>query len=56
MIVLGRSVNNRGKTGVQVRLYTDKPFRPREDGVPRDDFEWEALDDSQGPGDAGLSI
>jgi hypothetical protein len=44
MIVLGRSVNNRGQTGVQVRLYTDKPFRPREDGVPRDDFEWDALE------------
>jgi hypothetical protein len=43
LIVLGRKVNDRGQTGVQVRLYTDKPFRPREDGVPRDDFEWEAL-------------
>ena len=43
MIVLGRSVNDRSETGVQVRLYTDKPFRPRPDGVPRDDFEWEAL-------------
>jgi adenylate cyclase len=42
-IRLAGNINERGRTGVQVRLYTETPFRPRPDGVPRDDFEWEAL-------------
>jgi serine/threonine protein kinase len=42
-IKLSRSLNDRGQTGIQVRLYSDVPFRPRPDGEPRDDFEWEAL-------------
>jgi hypothetical protein len=31
------------ESGIQVRLYSDYPFRSRTDGGPRDDFEWEAL-------------
>jgi hypothetical protein len=42
-IKLGRDINERGQTGIQVRLYSDVPFRPRPDGEPRDAFEWEAL-------------
>ncbi len=42
-IKLGRHINERGQTGVQVRLYSDIPFRKRPDGEPRDEFEWEAL-------------
>lgn len=42
-IKLGRHINERGQTGIQVRLYSDVPFRPRPDGVPRDAFEWDAL-------------
>jgi len=42
-IKLGQGMNERGQTGVQVRLYNDVPFRPRPDGIPRDEFEWDAL-------------
>ena len=42
-IKFGRQITDRGLTGLQVRLYSDVPFRPRPDGVPRDDFEWAAL-------------
>jgi hypothetical protein len=42
-IKLGQNINERGKTGVQVRLYSDVPFRKRPDGEPRDEFEWDAL-------------
>jgi serine/threonine protein kinase len=43
-IKFGRQITDRGLTGIQVRLYSDVPFRPRPDGVPRDDFEWDALE------------
>jgi serine/threonine protein kinase len=42
-IELGRHISNRNKEGVQVRLYSDHPFRTRRDGGPKDDFEAEAL-------------
>jgi serine/threonine protein kinase len=42
-IELGKHVRDRAESGVQVRLYSDYPFRPRTDGGPRDDFEREAL-------------
>jgi hypothetical protein len=43
IIKFGRQITDRSLTGIQVRLYNDVPFRPRPDGVPRDDFEWDAL-------------
>jgi serine/threonine protein kinase len=43
-IELGKHVRDRNESGVQVRLYSDYPFRPRTDGGPRDDFERQALD------------
>ncbi len=42
-IVLGGHLSERGQSGVQVRLYNDIPFRPRPNGTPQDEFEWEAL-------------
>jgi adenylate cyclase len=42
-IELGRHISARNKEGVQVRLYSDHPFRSRKDGGPKDDFEVEAL-------------
>jgi serine/threonine protein kinase len=42
-IELGRHISERNKEGVQVRLYSDHPFRTRTDGGPKDDFEQEAL-------------
>jgi serine/threonine protein kinase len=42
-IELGKHISERNKEGVQVRLYSDHPFRSRKDGGPKDDFEWEAL-------------
>jgi serine/threonine protein kinase len=42
-IDLGEQIARQRKSGVQVRLYSDYPFRPRTDGGPRDDFEREAL-------------
>jgi len=43
-IDLGKHLGERSESGVQVRLYSDHPFRPRTDGGPKDDFEREALD------------
>lgn len=43
-IDLGRHLSERNASGVQVRLYSDTPFRPRTDGGPKDTFEREALD------------
>jgi hypothetical protein len=40
---LGKEISDCGKTGMQVRLYSDFPFRPRTNGGPSDDFEWDAL-------------
>jgi eukaryotic-like serine/threonine-protein kinase len=42
-IELGRHISERGKTGVQVRLYSELPFRDRPNGTPQDDFERDAL-------------
>jgi serine/threonine protein kinase len=42
-IDLGNHISEKSKTGMQVRLYSDYPFRSRKDGGPKDDFEHEAL-------------
>jgi hypothetical protein len=42
-IELGRHISDRGKSGVQVRLYSDFPFRERPNGSPQDEFERDAL-------------
>jgi serine/threonine protein kinase len=42
-IDLGEHLAKLNESGVQVRLYSDQPFRTRKDGGPRDDFEREAL-------------
>ncbi len=42
-IDLGERLAQQNAAGVQVRLYSDYPFRTRTDGGPRDDFETEAL-------------
>src|SRR5205085_10925834 len=43
-IDLGRLVSERSESGVQVRLYSDHPFRTRKDGGPEDSFEEQALE------------
>jgi eukaryotic-like serine/threonine-protein kinase len=43
-IDLGKQFSDRNDSGVQVRLYSDHPFRSRKDGGPKDDFERDALD------------
>ena len=40
---VGAHLTESGKTGVQVRQYSDSPFPWRKDGGPHDDFEREAL-------------
>jgi hypothetical protein len=40
---VGSHISKCGESGVQIRLYSDYPFRTRADGGPRDDFEWDAL-------------
>jgi serine/threonine protein kinase len=40
---VGRQLGLTGRTGVQVRQYSDYPFPWRTDGGPRDEFEREAL-------------
>jgi serine/threonine protein kinase len=42
-IDLGEHLAQQSESGVQVRLYSDYPFRTRTDGGPRDEFEREAL-------------
>jgi serine/threonine protein kinase len=42
-IELGKLLSEQSESGVQVRLYSDYPFRSRTDGGPKDDFEREAL-------------
>jgi serine/threonine protein kinase len=42
-IDLGKHVSQRSESGVQVRLYSDYPFRSRTDGGAKDDFERDAL-------------
>jgi adenylate cyclase len=39
----GQRIGERSKTGMQFRLYSDYPFRSRQDGGPHDDFERRAL-------------
>jgi serine/threonine protein kinase len=42
-IELGRHLSERSESGVQVRLYSNYPFRSRADGGPKDEFERDAL-------------
>jgi serine/threonine protein kinase len=42
-IDLGQHLAKQSESGVQVRLYSDYPFKTRKDGGPRDEFEREAL-------------
>jgi tRNA A-37 threonylcarbamoyl transferase component Bud32 len=42
-IDLAQLINARSESGVQVRLYSDYPFRFRKDGGPKDNFERDAL-------------
>jgi serine/threonine protein kinase len=42
-IDLGRSISDRSESGMQVRLYSDYPWKFRKDGGPADDFERDAL-------------
>jgi len=42
-IDLAQHINARSESGVQVRLYSDHPFRFRTDGGPKDNFERDAL-------------
>ncbi len=42
-IDLAKHISARSESGVQVRLYSDHPFRFRKDGGPSDDFERDAL-------------
>src|SRR5262249_32904362 len=42
-IELGKHISERSESGVQVRPYSDHPFRSRTDGGPKDGFERDAL-------------
>ncbi len=42
-IDLGQQITARSESGMQVRLYSDYPFKPRLNRPPPDDFEREAL-------------
>jgi tRNA A-37 threonylcarbamoyl transferase component Bud32 len=42
-IDLAQHINARSESGIQVRLYSDYPFKFRKDGGPKDDFERNAL-------------
>jgi serine/threonine protein kinase len=42
-IDLGKSISDRSASGMQVRLYSDYPWKFRKNGGPADDFEWDAL-------------
>jgi serine/threonine protein kinase len=42
-IELGQQISDKSEAGVQVRLYSDYPFRSRRNGGPKDDFERDAL-------------
>jgi hypothetical protein len=42
-IELGQEITRRSSLGMEVRLYSDHPFRSRRNGGPRDDFERTAL-------------
>ena len=42
-IDLGKTISERSESGMQVRLYSDYPWKFRKNGGPSDDFEREAL-------------
>jgi tRNA A-37 threonylcarbamoyl transferase component Bud32 len=42
-IDLGKNISERSESGMQVRLYSDYPWKFRKNGGPTDDFEREAL-------------
>jgi serine/threonine protein kinase len=42
-IELGQRISEKSVSGMQVRLYSDYPFRSRKDGGPKDEFERQAL-------------
>src|SRR5262249_52357095 len=42
-IYLGKRISERSESGMQVRLYSDHPWKFRTNGGPADDFEREAL-------------
>jgi adenylate cyclase len=42
-IELGRLISEKSESGVQVRVYSDYPFKSRKDGGPKDKFEQSAL-------------
>ncbi|HZV06499.1 MAG TPA: protein kinase [Gemmataceae bacterium] len=42
-IDLGKHLGEKSASGMEVRLYSDYPFRSRSDGGPKDDFERTAL-------------
>ena len=42
-IELGKHISEKSESGVQVRLYSDHPFKSRKDGGPKDAFERDAL-------------
>jgi serine/threonine protein kinase len=44
MIDLGKQLSEKSSSGMQVRMYSDHPFRSRRDGGAKDDFEREALE------------
>jgi serine/threonine protein kinase len=43
-IELGQQISDRSETGMQIRLYSDYPFRSRRGGGPKDAFERDALE------------
>jgi serine/threonine protein kinase len=42
-IDLAKKISDRSESKVQVRLYSDYPFKSRKDGGPKDGFEFDAL-------------
>jgi adenylate cyclase len=44
-IDLGEHISQKSQSGMQVRLYSDFPFKTRKDGGAKDDFEREALEE-----------
>src|SRR4029077_8097094 len=42
-IDLGKHISERSESGMQVRLYSDYPWKFRKDGGPADDFERDAV-------------
>ncbi len=42
-IELGQGISDRSESGVQIRLYSEYPFKSRRNGGPKDQFEKDAL-------------